>query len=132
MYKPKPNDMGHTIKIERTLTFTDENIGDLLVAAFEGGIDYWCRMVRIMFVPEEHLGKYEYASDVIALGGVLELYDAESPDTWELTLDKFLNGLKMYCEENNYKNAEDLMDGHDADTADAIVQYALFDDVIFG
>ena len=124
--------MEHIIKIEKTLTFTDENIGDLLVTAFEGGINYWCGKVKIISVPKEHEGKYEFASDVIALGGVLKLYDAETSDTWELTLDKFLKGLERYCKITDIESAEELMDNHDADTADGIIQYALFEKIIFG
>jgi hypothetical protein len=119
-----------TIKIEKTLELTNENINDLLVTAFEGGINYWCGKVKIKSIPDG--ADVQYASDVISIGGTLELQDIESPDKWDLTLEKMLKGIKWYCEQNGYTNADDLMDNHDADTADAIVQYALFDEVVFG
>jgi hypothetical protein len=117
-----------SVKIEKNIEFTDENIDDLVVTAFEGGINYWCRKVVIKDAPDE----VKYASDAISKGGTLILFDAESTDKWELTLEKMLKGIKWYCEQNGYTDADDLMDNYDADSADAIVQYALFDEIVFG
>lgn len=123
-----------TVRIEKNLEFTDENIDDLVVTAFEGGIDYWCGEVKVkegsMYV--EDYDKLEYASDAISKGGTLILFDAESEETWELTLEKIIHGIKCYCEKNSYTDADDLMDNYDAGTADAIIQYALFDEIVFG
>lgn len=118
-----------TIKIEKTLELSNTDIDDLMTTALEGGINYWCRKVKVVECPTDDYG---YASDVIALGGTLALYDAESNEKWELNLDKFLTGVKKYCEENGYTDGGDLMQEHDADTADQIVQYALFDEIVYG
>ena len=120
-----------TIELIKKLEFTEQDISDLMVAALEGGINYWCRKAKIVMIPEG-VDQNIYASDLIAKGGTLELYDAESTDKWELTLGKFLNGVKYVCERDGYTDANDLMDNHDADTADAIVQYALFNEIVFG
>jgi len=119
-----------TVKIEKTIEFTNENINDLMVTALEGGINYWCDKVVIISEPED--AKINYASDIISAGGTLELHDAESNDRWELTLEKILKGIKWYCEKNGITDADDLIDDHDADTADSIIQYALFDEIVFG
>lgn len=123
-----------SVKIEKNLEFTDENIDDLMVAGLEGGINYWCGEAKVKegSMSEEAYDKIKYASDAISKGGTLILFDAESTDKWELTLEKMLKGIKWYCEKNGYTDADDLMDNYDADSADAIVQYALFDEIVFG
>ena len=83
------------------------------------------------------LGDYlgEYASEQIARGGTLRLYDAESSASWELTREKFLNGVKLYLEEGNHVSVEDnALDAADIDAndADCIIQFALFGEVTFG
>lgn len=82
-------------------------------------------------------GLGEYAHEQIARGGSLMLYDAESSDKWELTLDKFLRGL-VQAIEDGVPVAIDAGSGSidpsevDADGADMIIQYALFEEVVFG
>ena len=120
--------------------FSTQDINDLVVTALEGGINYWCRKAEMlrdkvthMFVgiSDEDQDKIQYASDVIGYGGTLVLYDAESSDKWELTPEKFIKGIKMHCEEMAI-NPANLIDNHDAGDADAILQYALFDEITFG
>lgn len=109
------------------------DINDLMTTALEGGINYWCRDCRTVSIPEEYKDKIEYTSDVIGYGGTLELQDIEEPyDRWFLTKEKFLKGIAIYMKENNILSEDDLIEDHDAYTADAIIQYALFDEIIFG
>jgi len=115
------------IKFEAKVT--PEQMSDLMVTALEGGINYWCGKVKKL---DEPLDDDEYLSDVIGRGGRLKLYDAESDDTWILDQEMFLKGLKMYMIKNGYLSVEDLIDGHDAETADCIIQYAIFDEITFG
>lgn len=129
------------IKIETTVTheFTPSDINDLIVGALEGGINYWCRKAVIKkdtegnyfnVLPEDQ-DKVKYASDVIGYNGTLILFDAESTDKWELTLENVLKGIKMQCEKRHVAPA-DLMDDYDADDSDSIVQFALFNELVFG
>jgi hypothetical protein len=120
------------IKIEKNFELSNQNIDDLVATALEGGINYWCGKAIVKNVPPEFEGKYEFASDVISLGGTLTLCDNESDDKWELTLEKLMNGIKYVIERFGFADADDLMDNHDADTADLIVQYALFNEIVFG
>jgi hypothetical protein len=120
-----------TITIEKKfhVVLSEEDINDLLTTAFEGGINSWCGEV---IINEVEKFPRMFASDVISHEGTLTLCDSETDDKWELTLDKFLKGVKWYCETYNIISTEDLMDNHDATTADLIVQYALFDEIVFG
>ena len=59
-------------------------------------------------------------------GKTVKLYDIEDEDeTWELTLDKLLKGIGR--ELTNGMTIEDI-----ADDADAALQYALFDEIVYG
>lgn len=109
---------------------TQEDIDDIMVGALEGGITYWCSEAEVV---GDYLG--EYASDQISRSGKLILHDAESDDTWELTLEKFTQGFMKYLEAGNME----CIDGGkvdtcqiDANAADSIVQYALFGQLVFG
>ena len=59
---------------------TAEDIDDIMVAALEGGIGYWCSAVEV--VEKRRCG--DWGHEQIARGGVLILHDAESDDKWEL------------------------------------------------
>lgn len=115
--------------VQRTVIVSPEDIDDIMVAALEGGISYWCRQAIVV---DKYLG--EFASDQISRGGILRLCDAESADTWELTCEKFLAGLKMWTENGGSINRDGTLDtcDIDAEDADMIVQYALFGEVVFG
>lgn len=123
-----------TVKAEVEAKLTAQDIDDIMVSALEGGITYWCCNAEV--VGGEYLG--EYASDQISRGGSLMLYDAESNDKWELTLEKFLNGVKLWLQNGDDRYHALQKDGTldtcevDGEMADLIVQYALFQEVVFG
>ena len=125
--------MIHKVTVKTEWTFQPQEINDLIVCALEGGIYYWCNKAeKAIFpsVPKGYEGKIEYASDYIGYGGTLILHDDESGEKHELTISKFLKGIKKYCEESSTA-PQNLMDEHDADIADQIIQYAIFDEVIY-
>ena len=120
------------VKVEFEVLLSDQDIDDIMVSALEGGITYWCGQVDVV---DKYLG--EYASDQISRGGSLILYDCESDDKWVLTREKFLNGVKKFISIHPDVNVLDKdkridtwkIDGY---FADMIIQYALFDDIMFG
>lgn len=125
----------------REIVVTAEDIDDIMCAALEGGINYWCCQAEVM---GDYLG--EYGSEQISRGGVLRLhliepFDKDDTKFYDLTLEKFLEGLKMYIDGpySPYDIVARNPDGYmavdpcqcDADVADMIVQYALWKDQIF-
>lgn len=109
-----------------------EDIDDIMYTALNGGIGYWCRRAEVV-------GEYRgmLASEQISRGGTLRLHDAESSDVWELTRDKFIEGFRQWLEQGSSETG--VLIGGDVDTgaidaecADAIVQFALFGEVVFG
>lgn len=121
----------HSVSVVITFVVTDEDIDDIMSAALDGGITYWCNRAEVV---DEYLG--EYASEQISRGGTLKLYDIEDGTVSELTLDKFLNGLRLWIENERAFELTDAgrldVGNIDALAADAIIQYALFNDVVYG
>ena len=121
----------YTVSATVSFEITSQDIDDIMSSALDGGIAYWCGRAEVV---EEYLG--EYASDQISRGGSLLLYDIEDGNSFELTLEKFLNGLQLWVE--NIRSFSLAFDGRldmneiDADVADAIVQYALFNEIVYG
>lgn len=124
------NEKKYTVRPEIEVNLSQQDIDDIMAVALDGGICYWCRKAEVV---GEYLG--EYASDQISRGGALILHDAESAQTWELTLEKFLKGVKLYFEQGCHVNVEDnAIDTCDIDAndADCIIQFAVFGEVVFG
>lgn len=123
------------IKVELEVELTQEDIDDIMCGALEGGIFYWARRVELI---GDFLG--EYMSEQISRGGKLIIYDRESEDKYELDLEKFKKGVMMWVANPVGCNCLEQVDGKlrfdccnaDAVVCDAIIQYALFGDVIYG
>ena len=126
------------IRTKITVYLTQQDIDDIMVSAFEGGINYWCRRV---VVQGDYLGKY--ASEQISRGGNLAIWLDEpfedDKTCYVLDRDKFLAGFKLWIEsDGDSYDAIDDSDGSvdcgqiDAVCADEIIQYALFGEVVFG
>ena len=131
--RKKPGNLKPYYKLSASVTFKvlDEDIDDIMCAALEGGINYWCNRVEV--VGEKYFGKY--ASEQISRGGELLLYDYEYDAVYTLTLDKFLHGLPAYvsgCYDIAVESGRIDPGQIDAEGADRIIQYAIFDGVIYG
>lgn len=123
------------VKVGLEIVVTQDDIDDIIAGALEGGITYWCDEATVV---GDYLG--EYASQQISRGGQLLLHDFEEDETYTLDKEKFLKGVRMYCEKPHpYDILEEIdnklrIDCCNADVivCDMIIQYALFDDVIYG
>lgn len=123
------------LKVEMEIVVTQEDIDDIMCGALEGGINYWCDEASVI---GDYLG--EYGSEQISRGGQLKLYDFEEGKYHVLTKEKFMEGLKLYFQKPTSCNILEQIDGKlrldccnaDALVCDAIIQYALFGDVIYG
>ena len=110
-----------------------QDIDDIMACALEGGINYWCSEAKVI---GEYLG--EYASEQISRGGILELYDTEDDEVYLFDIKKFIQGFEAWVENGydyngavsaNGKVDTSLIDAGDADT---IIQFALFDEIVYG
>lgn len=118
------------LNINFDVEYDNEVIDDIMATALEGGITYWCDNAEVV---GDYLG--EFASEQISRGGTLKLHDSEEHKTYELALDKFLVGLAKVVSE---RGLDVLYHGKiepaniDAEDADAIIQYAIFGEVVYG
>ena len=124
----------YEVKVDFSIVLTQEDIDDLMVTSLEGGVTAcWCSECEVV---GDYLG--EYASEQISRGGSLIFHDAESDDKWELTLEKLLNGVKLWYESGYDRYGAVQPNGKinfcniDAVIADMIVQFALFGELVFG
>lgn len=124
-------------KLTQYIKLTTEDIDDIMVSALEGGVTYWADEA---VVEGEYLG--EYASEQISRGGklkihVIEPFDDDDTEWYELDREKFLNSFKRWIEDTNDMYGAVNDDGTvdcgsiDAECADSIIQLALFDEIVY-
>lgn len=123
------------------LCVSEEDIDDIMCAALEGGITDWCECIRI----KKRIDGANFASEQIAKGGTLEFkviesFDEKETEWYLLNKKKFLKGLskflkKTFGKECLYERMNKLYVDTcyiDAERADAIIQYALFGEIVYG
>lgn len=132
--------MEYKITINRTFKLTKQDIEDIIVTALEGGIGYWACLDNTS-AEFENAPKDEpvsiTAARILLNGGELILIDEEENEKYNLTLNKLLNGFKMWYE-NGY-DRYGCISGYcldfcnfDAICADGVIQFALFNDIVYG
>ena len=117
-----------TYDIPTTAKITQQQVDDLLCAAFEGGITYWCDNAAVEGIfPEDAT----WAHETLTRGCNIALHDYDDDMNYILTLGDFLKGIRMAA--NHWQqDVVTFLEDHDADSADAAVQYALFDRLVYG
>ena len=120
------------IAVQQKITLTTENIDDIMVSALEGGITGWADAADV--IEEKRVA--DWGHEQIARGGIMMIHDFHDDKTYELTLDKFLTGFKLWFESG--RDRFGAVSTHevdccliDGDAADCIIQYALFGDRIY-
>lgn len=66
---------------------------------------------------------------ILKKGEDVIIFDVEDESTWDLTLEKLLNGIKLAIENKYWDGDIDTIDG---EVGDIIFQYALFNKIIYG
>lgn len=119
------------IKLNLNLIIKDEDIDCIMKEALDTGIWYWCERVSIASVCKEW-NDYQQ----ISKNGILLLKTKNG--IFFLDKEDFIKGIrKAIYDDYNLLN---IVDGKlyidtfyiDADIADRIVQYAVFDKIIYG
>lgn len=129
---------GFVVRAEMTVHLTSQDIDDIMVSALEDGICYWCDRV---VVEGAYLG--EYASEQISRNGTLKIhvsepFDKQNTEWYELDIEKFMQGFRLWLENGGDRYGAVRGDGKvdygaiDAECADAIIQYALFGELVYG
>ena len=130
----------NTIHIAFDICLTKDEINDIMCTAVEGGINYWAAATE---ATAKKAGKYTYeqiANNETLIITLFEPFD-ENTEKYELTKEKLLKGIKQYLTKNpdeamhilTIDNNQLIIDTSEVDAgdADAIMQYALFDEIVF-
>jgi hypothetical protein len=109
--------------MKKTEQELNQLIDDLLVTAFEGGSNYWIDHVEVVG------GVYGgYASDQISMGREIAIYGEDGK--WILDRKKMIKGINAFLKHKGVK-MDDLMEDHDAGDADDVLQFALFNELVY-
>ena len=117
-------------------TVTEEQITDILIDGIECGIGYWAMLHN----DTEEFERYYKSTDlttseivvkILLDGGAVKITDNEEDvePQYPLTLERVIAGIEKNAEERDW---DCDLDNYDAATCDAIIQYAIFDEVVFG
>ena len=116
--------------------FNDEDMLDIISSAIYD-IGYWGGIhdSNEYYEARDELNKegrtYEdILYHMLKKGDKIVMYDVEDEsETWDLTLDKLLNGIKLAIENKYWDGDIDAIDG---EIGDIIFQYALFNEIVYG
>lgn len=119
-----------------TFKFDDNDMIDIISSAVYD-ISYWGGIhdSNEYYEARNELSKEDRTYEdilyhMLKKGDAIAMYDAEDElETWDLTLDKLLNGIKLTIENHYWDGDMDTIDGM---AGDIIFQYALFDEIVFG
>ena len=119
-----------------TKTITEEQIKDIIIDGIETGIGYWATLHNDTEEFEKYynttdLSTSEIVAEILLNGGEVEITDLDGDEEpkYKLTLKRLLVGIQK----NEEKRPFDCdLENYDAITCDAIFQYTLYDEVVFG
>ncbi len=135
-----------TMKATFEEEWTDKEMQDLLIGAFEGGSNYWYfmdKVIRPKGMTKETLPYYKVP--FVSGGGIIicDIEESEEPDheTWILNRPAIENGLKLMVN-HTYSSGElhhaakcvRHKEWHvaDAEVSDIFLQLCLFGETIYG
>jgi hypothetical protein len=143
-----PQPAGDAITIPCTLTYPDQLCYDLMCTAAEGGINYWADIIgrKMRKVPGSEVPDYEsFEADIQSGPVACDHPDIEATEIGRFTMDAatMRQGIARLLAPNAQvspatRNCVLLMgmdseaDQGDAETADSIVQFAVFGEIVFG
>lgn len=119
-----------SFNVDRNITEYD--IETVIVNALEGGSNYWVGVDNT--TPEwsnrpKKIPISTWVAKLLIDGETVTLYDIEDETEFKLTLDKLIKGFELNAKHRPFDS--DLENG-DGITADCILQYALFNEIVYG
>lgn len=115
---------------------TEEQIKDLVVDGVETGIGYWATLHNDTeeferYYNETEATTSEIVAEILLNGGSVKITDMEEDveSKYDLTLERLLVGIQKNAEERPW---DCDLENYDAITCDCIIQYSLYDTIVFG
>jgi tRNA G37 N-methylase Trm5 len=115
-----------------TQQISESDIENIIVTCFEGGSSYWLGLTANEDFKDKPKDEplATWATKLLLEGKTIHLYESvDDNEKWELTLEKLLKGITQNAKERPW---DCDLDNCDADTTDCIIQYALFNEVVYG
>jgi hypothetical protein len=112
--------------MNKSLEITNEGIEYLMSTALEGGINYWANQCKII----ENPSKKEYASEILAHGGILMICE-DCGEKHFINKNTIIKGILKAIKHLNYSDFNKFVEDHDVEYADLVVQYAIFEKIVY-
>ena len=132
------------MKTTAHIEIPDQRIADVLITAFEGGVNYWC-MIDSYREPEEGMmrhfdgsahGIVRYCDYPLSPGGAVLIRTNENDEIngknrWVLNTEALERGLGLLAEKFPRQFAQIVDEEDDAATADLFLQLCCFGEEVF-
>jgi pectate lyase len=131
-----------TMQVIHEVDLDNEFFEDIICTMFEGGSNYWIDHIEFQSGKDKPKGTpvSTWIADVLNKGGTITIFIRESDEKIVLVKNMLIEGLDKWA--MNYQDHVSVITENgrctidagniDADDADIILQFALFDDVVFG
>lgn len=132
-----------TVSVSVNVNVPTSTIRDLLTGAIEGGSNYWGafredpNFIKSITESDKHAyvesegGKYYARYDIENPYYCLRVSDVEGGTTYNVTLESFVNGLKVMADRYPQHFKDVITENHDAVTSDVFIQCAVFGEIVF-
>lgn len=121
------------------IEITNEQIAGLLITAFEGGSNYWCKIDYEKSVKPEVLWKFGYEEVYpriqwpLSEGGRIFVTNIHGDsERGYLDLSSIKRGLNLMAQDHPRHFSDILKNNEDATTADVFLQCCVFGEVVYG
>ena len=116
---------------------TYQRIADLLTGAVEGGSGYWASGFYLIKSADKPVEKPWYCDPAIYAPGLLievreNDEDGDGEEKKQVTFESIIKGLYLMKAGSPKHWADIVNDNDDADTSDALLQYAAFGELVYG
>lgn len=121
------------INVTIQLEITDEQFGNLLVSAFEGGSNYWIERIQVDPRPRDSKAINNYET-MFADGRGVRIWaeDAEEEGGYWLDKEAAIKGFQLLATYYPKCLSNIQQEQDDAEDADVWLQLALFGEVVYG
>jgi hypothetical protein len=128
------------ITIQVPIGLTEQFFEDIICTMFEGGSNYWIDHVKADQSRTKGIPTSTWVSNLVNGGETVFVFPQEDDKGYPLTKEKLIVGLQTWMTAHPGKVPMTVEDGEttidagnlDGDDADAILQYALFGELVYG
>ena len=121
------------INTEFPVVLLNTDIEGIMQVALDGSLIHWC----MEFSTSGKASREPHKE--LTTGGMLTFTDSKTGDWWELTKENFISGFRLYLAKPTSADILEFIDHQlrvdlnavDSKVADAIVQYALFGEILY-